>query len=63
MDLWTFIVVCALAGVIALLVNRAPFIDPPYKQFITWGIWVFVVLYIAFAILGPLPNMCIGRRC
>ena len=44
------------AGVISLVIKKAPFIDEPYKTYALWFIWVCVVLYLAYAFLGPFPN-------
>ncbi len=62
MSLVTLVCVILLAGVIVWLIRQAPFIDPPYKQFATWVILVCVVIWIAYTLLGPLPNIRIPHR-
>lgn len=65
MTLLSLILVLVLAGVIVFLVNRAPFIDPPWKSYIGYAILIFVVIWIIGALLGgwgPLTNMRIGRQ-
>ena len=64
MSLVSLIVVLVLAGIFVFLVNRAPFIDPPWKQYISYAILVFVVIWIAGALLGwgHLTDMRIGRQ-
>lgn len=62
MSLVTLVCVILFAGVICYLINIAPFIDPRFKQVAIWVIIVCIVLWIAYTLLGPLPNMRIPSR-
>lgn len=63
MSLVTLVCLILFAGVVCYLINIAPFIDPRFKQIAVWVIVVCVILYIAFSLLGPLPDVRIpGRR-
>lgn len=62
MSLVTLVCLILFAGVICFLITRAPFIAEPYKSGACWVILVCVVLYIAYALLGPLPNVRLPHR-
>jgi hypothetical protein len=62
MSLVTLLCIILLAGVIAFLIKKAPFIDEPYKGYALWVLLVVVVLWIAFTLLGPFPNPRIPGR-
>jgi hypothetical protein len=62
LSLFTLVAIVLLAGVIYYLINAAPFIDPKFKQIAMWLILVAVVLYVAFALLGPFPDVRLPHR-
>lgn len=56
--LLAILIVILVAGAIAMLIRKAPFIDEPFK---TWGVYlvlVFAVLYILFRVL-PLLGVAV----
>jgi len=48
------VAVILAAGVIVWLIGRAPFIEPPYKEFAKYAILVVVVLWVLFVVLRAL---------
>ena len=65
MTLISLIIVLLLAGVFVFLVNKAPFIDAPWKGWIGYAVLLFVVVWIVGALLGgfgQLTNIRIGRQ-
>jgi hypothetical protein len=61
MSLFTLVVAILFAGLACWVINRAPFIDPPFKQVATWVILVAVVLWIVFTLFGSGPNIQIPK--
>ena len=65
MTLLSLILVLLLAGIFVFLVNKAPFIDAPWKSYIGYAVLIFVVVWIVGSLLGgfgALTNMRIGKQ-
>ena len=65
MTLLSLILVLLLAGIFVFLVNRAPFIDAPWKSYIGYAVLIFVVVWIVGSLLGgfhQLTDIRIGRQ-
>ena len=62
MSLFTALALILFAGVVSFLIYKAPFVAEPYKSGACWLILVVVVLYIAYAILGPFPDVRLPHR-
>lgn len=41
-----------VAGLICFLINRAPFIDAPYKQFANWFVLAGFIIWVALVLTG-----------
>lgn len=50
----TALIVLVVAGVVAFLIKRAPFIDEPYKSYALYLIMAVVVLYLLLKVFIPL---------
>lgn len=65
MTLLSLILVLLLAGIFVFLVNKAPFIDAPWKTWIGYAVLVFVVIWLVGSLLGgfgQLTNIRIGKQ-
>jgi len=62
MSLLYLLCLLLVAGLIAFLIKKAPFIDEPYKGYALWVLLAVVILYIVFTLLGPFPNPRIPTR-
>ena len=65
MTLLSLILVLLLAGIFVFLVNKAPFIDAPWKMWIGYAVLVFVVIWLVGSLLGgfgQLTNIRIGKQ-
>ena len=52
---WDVVIVLGVAivfGLLGYLIDKAPFIDPPWKQGLRWGLLLVAVLIIIYVILG-----------
>lgn len=61
MSLISLLCLILIAGVIYWLIGKAPFIAPPFQQIAQWVLIAVVVIYVAIAILGPLPDIRLHR--
>lgn len=52
--LLVIVAVILAAGVVVWLIGRAPFIEPPYKEFAKYAILVVVVLWVLWVALKAL---------
>jgi uncharacterized membrane protein YdjX (TVP38/TMEM64 family) len=50
--LLTILVILVICGAIAFLLNRAPFVEEPFKSF---GVWVILVVAVIMIILVLAP--------
>lgn len=65
MSLGLILGILLLGAIAVFLVNRAPFIDAPWKSYISYFILVVVVLAIVggiFGGFGQLTNIRIGKQ-
>lgn len=50
------LIICLVAGVVAFLVKRAPFVDEPYKTYFLYIVMVVVVLWLLLKVVIPIIN-------
>ncbi len=63
MSLLTIFIVFIVAGVIVFLVRKAPFIDADWKNYISYGVLLVVVLWLLsiFFNLGSIGQQRVGK--
>lgn len=48
----TIVAVLVICGIIAFLINRAPFIDEPFKSFAVWCIIAIAAIFIIIELVN-----------
>jgi phosphotransferase system glucose/maltose/N-acetylglucosamine-specific IIC component len=62
MDLLHVIGIIVLVGIVLWLVNTyVTIMDPNVKKILNIAVLIILVLWLFFMIVGPLPNIRIGR--
>lgn len=52
MSILDIVILLVVVGIIAFLIQRAPFIDEPYKSWALYALLVFVAIAIIVMVLG-----------
>ena len=48
-----FLLVLLLVGaLLSVLIAKAPFIEAPYKNYMLYAVWAFILIYIVGVMLG-----------
>ena len=59
--IYLLIVIC-VAGAVAMLINKAPFIDAQYKPYALWFVLLIVVVLIIYALVPFIDGLSLPRR-
>jgi hypothetical protein len=52
MTLGLVLLLLLLGGILSFGIKKAPFIDEPWKTYMIYAVWVFIVIFIVGAMLG-----------
>lgn len=53
-----------VGALISLLISKAPFIPEPWKTYMLYAVWAFILIYVVGAFLGgwgQVTNLRVGK--
>lgn len=52
MTLGLLLILLLVGALLSLLITKAPFIEAPYKTYMLYAVWAFILIYIVGVMLG-----------
>ncbi len=64
MTLGALLVLLLIGAIISVLIVKAPFIEAPYKNYMLYAVWAFLLIYVVGVMLGgwgQVTNIKVGK--
>ncbi len=64
MTLGFLLVLLLIGALLSVLIVKAPFIEAPYKNYMLYAVWAFLLIYVVGVMLGgwgQVTNIKVGK--